>query len=52
MTLPILNVNSPQLGTPKEGFPKAREDSLRKRKESGKSIFITTKEKKSLKIRN
>jgi hypothetical protein len=52
MTLPILKIISCQLGTPKEGVAKTREDSLGNRKESGKSLPITTREKRSFKIRN
>jgi hypothetical protein len=52
MILHILKVISCQLKTPKEGVPKAREDSLGKKKESGKNLPTTTTEKRSLKIRN
>jgi hypothetical protein len=52
MILPTPKAISRQWGTPWEGVPKAREDSMRKGKESERSLPTTTRENSSFKIKN
>jgi hypothetical protein len=52
ITPPTQKVISRQRGTPREGVPKAREDSTMKGKESGRSLHTTTRENNSFKRKN